>query len=197
MRKLYLTRHGQTLFNAKKMMQGWCDSPLTLEGVESTIKTKQFIEENNLTFDQIYTSPLTRCLTTTQMITNQDFIMNQGLREWNFGDLEGDYSPDVFKHIKWSQVVFGKHPDFFKDHNGESYQEFVDRIQSTINEIINQNHDSTLIVTHGAVIRVLFNQLYDEKILNGGYFHNNCIVEYNITDDNQLEFVALYNPAYE
>ena len=99
MRKLYLTRHGQTLFNAKKMMQGWCDSPLTLEGVESTIKTKQFIEENNLTFDQVYTSPLTRCLTTTQMITNQDFIMNQGLREWNFGDLEGDYSPEVFKHI--------------------------------------------------------------------------------------------------
>lgn len=26
---LYLVRHGQTLFNRKKMISGWTDSPLT------------------------------------------------------------------------------------------------------------------------------------------------------------------------
>ena len=29
MKKLYLVRHGQTLFNELHMTQGWCDSPLT------------------------------------------------------------------------------------------------------------------------------------------------------------------------
>lgn len=26
---LYLVRHGQTMFNRQKRIQGWCDSPLT------------------------------------------------------------------------------------------------------------------------------------------------------------------------
>lgn len=29
MKTLYLVRHGQTLFNARHKIQGWCDSPLT------------------------------------------------------------------------------------------------------------------------------------------------------------------------
>lgn len=29
MKTLYMMRHGQTLFNQKRLMQGWCDSPLT------------------------------------------------------------------------------------------------------------------------------------------------------------------------
>ena len=29
----YLTRHGQTVFNVSGIAQGWCDSPLTADGV--------------------------------------------------------------------------------------------------------------------------------------------------------------------
>lgn len=32
-KKLYLMRHGQTLFNCQNKIQGWCDSPLTEEGI--------------------------------------------------------------------------------------------------------------------------------------------------------------------
>ncbi len=34
MSKLYLMRHGQTLFNVLHRKQGWCDSPLTELGIE-------------------------------------------------------------------------------------------------------------------------------------------------------------------
>lgn len=34
MAKLYMMRHGQTLFNVLKREQGWCDSPLTNTGIE-------------------------------------------------------------------------------------------------------------------------------------------------------------------
>ena len=30
---IYLMRHGQTLFNVQKRIQGWSDSPLTEEGI--------------------------------------------------------------------------------------------------------------------------------------------------------------------
>ncbi|WRK52458.1 histidine phosphatase family protein [Coprobacillaceae bacterium CR2/5/TPMF4] len=29
MKDLYLMRHGETLFNQRRKIQGWCDSPLT------------------------------------------------------------------------------------------------------------------------------------------------------------------------
>ena len=29
---LYLMRHGETMFNVQKKIQGWCDSPLTERG---------------------------------------------------------------------------------------------------------------------------------------------------------------------
>lgn len=31
---LYLMRHGQTLFNKRRKVQGWCDSPLTELGIK-------------------------------------------------------------------------------------------------------------------------------------------------------------------
>ena len=30
---LYLMRHGQTQFNVRRKIQGWCDSPLTKQGI--------------------------------------------------------------------------------------------------------------------------------------------------------------------
>ena len=32
--RLLFVRHGQTEFNVKKRVQGWCDSPLTQEGIK-------------------------------------------------------------------------------------------------------------------------------------------------------------------
>ena len=34
---LYLMRHGQTLFNVRRKVQGWCDAPLTKLGIGQAI----------------------------------------------------------------------------------------------------------------------------------------------------------------
>lgn len=36
---IYLVRHGETLFNTLKRMQGWCDSDLTSRGQAQAIAT--------------------------------------------------------------------------------------------------------------------------------------------------------------
>jgi len=44
----YLMRHGETLFNVRKKIQGACDSPLTFLGIEQAkIASKYF---NNISF---------------------------------------------------------------------------------------------------------------------------------------------------
>ena len=48
---LYLVRHGQTLFNRKKMISGWTDSPLTELGLEQALRAGAFLRHRGLVFD--------------------------------------------------------------------------------------------------------------------------------------------------
>ena len=51
MRKLYIIRHGQTLFNERKLAQGWCDSPLTERGINQAKHVKSHLQDQNIQFD--------------------------------------------------------------------------------------------------------------------------------------------------
>ena len=42
MKTIYLMRHGRTLFNVMGLNQGMSDSPLTKEGIEEALKTKEW-----------------------------------------------------------------------------------------------------------------------------------------------------------
>ena len=44
---LYLVRHGQTLFNRKKMISGWTDSPLTELGLEQARRAGAFLRHRS------------------------------------------------------------------------------------------------------------------------------------------------------
>ena len=51
MKKLYLVRHGETLFNQKYLMQGICDSPLTQKGHAQAKAVGKLFKEKGITFD--------------------------------------------------------------------------------------------------------------------------------------------------
>lgn len=54
--KLYLMRHGETLFNTQKRVQGWCDSPLTENGIWQAEQAKQYFVKKGISFDAVYSS---------------------------------------------------------------------------------------------------------------------------------------------
>lgn len=45
---LYLMRHGETLFNQQKKIQGWCDSPLTSKGERQAIIAGDYFKKKNM-----------------------------------------------------------------------------------------------------------------------------------------------------
>ena len=51
-KKLYLMRHGQTLFNELKRMQGWSDSPLTDLGSQAK-GARQYFLDNGIVFGAV------------------------------------------------------------------------------------------------------------------------------------------------
>lgn len=45
MKHLYMMRHGQTLFNVRRRIQGSCDSPLTELGIKQAEAAKELIKD--------------------------------------------------------------------------------------------------------------------------------------------------------
>lgn len=84
-KRLYLMRHGQTLFNVQHKIQGWCDSPLTELGRKAK-KAKEYFEKEHITFDHVYSSTSERCSDTLEIITDMKYIRLKGLKEMFYGE---------------------------------------------------------------------------------------------------------------
>ena len=82
-------RHGQTLFNVYRRIQGWCDSPLTEVGINQAIAARKLIEGIN--FDHYYCSTAERASDTLELVTEGKvpYTRLKGLKERYFGVFEG------------------------------------------------------------------------------------------------------------
>lgn len=90
MTKVYLTRHGETEWNEKGIMQGWGDSPLTELGKNQAKWLGERIRD--LHIDVIYASPIGRAFNTAEIIRGDreiPLIAYDGLKEIKIGGWEG------------------------------------------------------------------------------------------------------------
>ena len=62
----YIVRHGETLFNQKHLMQGWCDSPLTNQAIENARALGKRLQ--NIKFEGVYTSSSERAWRSAQAV---------------------------------------------------------------------------------------------------------------------------------
>ena len=111
---LYLMRHGQTLFNARKKIQGWCDAPLTELGIKQAKIAGKYFKDNNIVFDHAYSSTSERACDTLELVCDLPYHRVKGLKEWNFGIYEGDtmvgyvmviYDYDIPEYDIWHMMI--------------------------------------------------------------------------------------------
>ena len=87
--KIWVTRHGQTNLNRRKLMQGRTDEPLNDVGIRQAMEARKAI--GDITFDAVYASPLDRAITTASIIGNVDksrVFIDPRLIETDFGKYE-------------------------------------------------------------------------------------------------------------
>ncbi|NDV79517.1 histidine phosphatase family protein [Dysgonomonas sp. 511] len=95
---IYVVRHGQTIMNALNRVQGWCDSPLTKDGINVARYLAYGLDAEGINFRTAYCSDLRRTRQTTQIILGakgqEDIpvIEFAGLREACFGSFEADFN---------------------------------------------------------------------------------------------------------
>ena len=63
-------RHGQTLFNKRHLIQGWCDSPLTDFGIYQAQVAAQYFKEHGIIFDSAFSSTSERACDTLEIVTD-------------------------------------------------------------------------------------------------------------------------------
>ena len=168
----YLMRHGQTLFNKRRKIQGFCDSPLTEEGIkQAEIASKYF---DDIKLDHLYSSTSERCCDTLEIITRNrmPYVRLKGLKEMNFGTFEGeseDLNPRSPKEYE----------TFFIPYGGESADNVKDRMVETCTEIMEKDeHNIVLAVSHGGACYHFLRAWQDPKEELERGFGNCCIFKY-------------------
>lgn len=177
---LYLMRHGQTLFNVRHKIQGWCDSPLTELGKEQAKTAGKYFEDNNITFDHAYSSTSERCCDTLELVTNMHYVRLKGLKEYFYGEMEGE-SERLNSHLTPKDCE-----TFYLQYGGESSNAVRDRMMDTLKEIMNkEDHNSVLAVSHSGACFNFLRGIQDpmEELKKG--FGNCCIFVYEF-ENNQF-----------
>lgn len=172
---LYLMRHGQTLFNQQKKIQGWCDSPLTPKGIRQAQIAGLHFKEQGITFDSAYASTSERASDTLEQVTDQPYKRIKGLKEWNFGRFESE-SESLNPALPYG--------DFFVAYGGEEEFQFRERVSTALLELMREAGDTVLAVSHGAACRQFMrNWAHTSHVDQKEALGNCCALKFEFEND--------------
>lgn len=154
---LYITRHGETIWNTEKRLQGWKDSALTENGVENAKLLGERLKDTE--FDMIYASPSTRARMTAELIKgDRELIIREeeNLREINLGEWEGRTHNDLEEAYPEEYHAFWNTPHLYKTKSGEDFYQLQARVKKVLTRIMGEHKDgNVLLVTHSVFIKAL------------------------------------------
>lgn len=189
MTKVYLTRHGETEWNEKGIMQGWGDSPLTELGK----KQAKWLGERmkDLHIDVIYTSPIGRALNTAKIVKGDrdiPLIEYDGLKEIQIGGWEGLNQEEMKSLSEENYYNFWNVPSkYIPTGDGEIFNEVKDRSFNAISEIIEKEKGKTiLIVTHTITLKSYLTALEKRDIdtlWDEPFIKQTSLTEINFNDE--------------
>ena len=155
--RLYIARHGQTLWNTQKRMQGWSNSDLTQLGIKQAKLLGEALMP--IEFNQVISSPLERTVETSKYILGgrkTDFVVNEDFKEMGFGSWEGQ-SPETLQSTypeQYKKLWTGG--TGYVPIDGESFEQVYKRVIRGMESIIQDNPEGhVLLITHGMIIQVL------------------------------------------
>lgn len=194
---LYFVRHAQTEWNLQRRFQGQSgDSPLLASSIADIDKLSDFLAMKNIA--KVYTSPIKRARTTTELLCQKlsinHFLVDDRLKEINFGDWEGQKYEEINAKNPQLYQTYKNQPEKFdfKQINGEGYQNVQSRFKSFVEELLEQNDDPVLIVSHGAALQAAISGLLGKpiaKIKELGGLSNLSTTALNISQNQEISLL--------
>lgn len=175
---LYVVRHGETIWNKERKIQGITDIPLTEKGREEAKELQSLVKDLNI--DVVISSPLIRARETAKILVDSCLPINTDdrIKERDWGMNEGADIDSVDRWDCWDVVLNTK------VQNIEPLQDFMYRVSDFIEDIkLRYKDKNVLIVTHSAVSRVihyLLESIPEDANLSRISIPNLRIIEYKI-----------------
>lgn len=193
--KIYIIRHGETLWNREGRLQGSADTLLSDLGRELAKKTAEAFTE--VPIAAVFSSPLKRAAETARIMKGSRDIpvfLDKRLQEISFGIYEGLHCDPMHYNIPEKDFVkkFFEHPETYKaPEGGESIQDLCKRTTEFLNELAANSdyQDKTVLVaSHGAAIKGLLSSLNPDGIAGfwRGGVHKNCAVTLLEVQNNEI-----------
>ncbi|MCH5266871.1 MAG: histidine phosphatase family protein [Lachnospiraceae bacterium] len=156
MKKIYFTRHGQTIWNVENKICGATDIALTDLGHTQAEELGKYILAQGISIDEIRYSPLMRAADTAKHIadiTGITCVEEPRLKEQNFGKYES--TPRNGEEFKVAKREFVNHYE-----GGESMLQLAQRVYNLLDELA-ESDKTYLLVAHNGISRVMQSYFYD------------------------------------
>lgn len=170
--KVIVIRHGLSEGNRAGVIQGHSDSPLSEIGMAQAELLGRFLSREGIKPARIFASPLKRAFQTAEIVAGQydskhEVIPTEALMEIDVGGLCGlSIEQAIERYPDGFQVDVNRWLDFSKA-GGESFDQFYERVQSEVGEIMN-NWDlledrTVFFVAHAGTMRPLLKTLLNAE----------------------------------
>ncbi len=177
---IIFVRHAEAEGNLYRIFHGWTDSGITEKGHVQAKKAAERLKDVNI--DVLYSSSLKRTIQTAQYIADikgLPIIRTDKLKEINGGDWEGEKWEDLPNIWPDEYHTWENAPHIHRMPNGETMEEFQERLKNEVMYIIENNKGKNIcVVTHGTAIRALmchFFHLNLEEMINVKWYDNTAI----------------------
>lgn len=215
--KLYIARHGKTMFNTIGRAQGWSDSPLTEAGERGIHELGIGLREAGIQFQQAVSSDSGRTIQTMGIVLEELGLTgkipcryDKRIREWCFGSFDGAYDGELFLGVlpRVFRVDDFHHLSLMELAEGivevdtagwaESWETLRDRIldgfTAIAKDVESKGGGNAIVVSHGMTISTLIYLIdpkaFKELVLDNGSV---TVIEY---EDGQFKLEAVGDLSY-
>ena len=195
MGRIYMTRHGETVWNLEGRIQGHTDIDLSPYGRSQAKALSDRLSDVH--FDAVYSSDLARARETAEIIVERksvDVHPTELLREYHKGVFEGLTVSEYKREFPELYAASLVNDLDFAPTGGETIRETSVRMAGFISHLKQEHmNDTVLVVGHGGSLRSAVVAILDLPLeANWKLIMNNCALSiFDVYPDNSV--MALYN----
>ncbi len=160
MPKLFLCLHAESVANKEGWVSGWDDVALTDNGLIQAQKLAEALEQEDAV-GGILTSDLSRASKTAETLRDHlglEMVVDEGLRERNYGEWTGTSYNDAFivNKDQWERL---REEENFAPPGGETLEDHRRRVIDALGRGRERWPEGFIVVTHRAVLLLIVKTL--------------------------------------
>lgn len=194
--RLYVIRHGETVWNTEGRLQGRTDIELNENGIRLARETAEKMAD--IPFDLAISSPLKRAVETARIVLGDrdiPILLDERIQEISFGEWEGLCCRGDNYNVPEEFTLFFKDPwNYQPPKGGETLHEVCARTKDFYDELISKEEyqDKTILIAmHGCSTRAFLRSVYEDK---NDFWHRNvppnCAVNILDVQNGKAKFLA-------